>query len=187
MGGTTGISQPPNAASGPMSCLVIIRNGIQHAVTSPSPVPASHSTQPMPTAVPGPSSPRPRMSVPAPTVISAIGGAPQNCAITGLAAWPRARSGHRTQCTAQAAVSAVSATAAMIHTTVAKTRSPGMLSGRLAPAMATMPVPMTAANQFGPRSRNRCSGRSSSFSRPNGMWRDATGISGLSGPGRSRS
>ena len=69
-----------------MSCRVIIRYGIQHAVTSPSAVPASHSTQSMPTAAAGPIRPRPRISVPVPTVIRAMAGGPQNCAITGLAA-----------------------------------------------------------------------------------------------------
>ena len=85
IGGTTGISQPPNASPAPMSCRVIIRYGIQTAVTRPSAVPASHSTQSMPIAA-GPIRPRPRTSVPAPTVISAIAGAPQNCAITGFEA-----------------------------------------------------------------------------------------------------
>ena len=85
MGGTTGISHPPKAASAPMSCRVIIRYGIQPVVTRPSAVPALHSTQSTPTAA-GPSSPWPSSSVPAPTTISAIGGAPQNWAMTGFAA-----------------------------------------------------------------------------------------------------
>ena len=90
IGGTTGISQPPNAASSPISCLVIIRYGIQTVVTSPSAVPADHSTQSARTAqAPAPLS----SSVPVPTVISAMAGAPQNCAMTGSAACPRARSG----------------------------------------------------------------------------------------------
>ena len=88
-----------------MSCRVIIRYGIQTAVTRPSAVPASHSTQSMPTAA-GPITLRPRTSVPAPTVIRAIAGAPQNCAITGFEACARARSGYRVQCTTQAAISA---------------------------------------------------------------------------------
>ena len=37
--------------------------------------------------------PRPSTSVPVPTVISAIAGAPRNWAITGLAACARARAG----------------------------------------------------------------------------------------------
>jgi hypothetical protein len=93
MGGTMGISQPPNAASGPMSCRVIIRYGIQTAVTSPSAVPAPHSTQSALTAAAVPIRPPPRSRVPVPTVMSAIAGAPQNWAITGFAAWARARSG----------------------------------------------------------------------------------------------
>ena len=170
IGGTTGISQPPNAASGAMSCLVIIRYGIQQAVTRPSAVPAAHSAQSAVTAAPVPIRPRPSSSVPAPTVSRAIGGAPQNWAMTGLAAWPRARSGYRIQCTAHAAVSAISAAAASAHTAVANTRSPGIRTGRTAPALATMPVPITAANQFGPISRNTSPGRSNSRSRPNGRW-----------------
>ena len=85
IGGTTGISQPPKASPAPMSCRVIIRYGIQTAVARPSAVPASHSTQSMPTAA-GPITFWPRTSVPAPTVSSAIAGAPQNCAITGFRA-----------------------------------------------------------------------------------------------------
>ena len=103
-----------------------------------------------------------------PTVIRAIGGAPQNCAITGLAACPRARSGYRVQCTAHATVSAISAVAASAHTAVANTRRPGTYTGSAAPALATIPVPMTDAYQFGPRSRNTSRGRSSSLSRPKG-------------------
>jgi len=170
IGGTIGISQPPNASPAPMSCRVIIRYGIQQAVTSPSAVPASHSTQSALTAAPGPIRPPPRSSVPVPTVIRAMAGAPQNCAITGLAACARARSGYRVQCTLQAAIRAISMADASAHTTVANTRSPGSRSGKVAAAMATMPVPMTEANQFGPMSRKTSPGRSSSLSRPNGLW-----------------
>ena len=124
IGGTTGISQPPNGASALMRCRVIIKYGIQHVDTSPSAVPASHSAQSTSTAAAGPSHPRPRISVPVPTVISAIAGAPQNWAMTGLSAWPRARSGYRTQCTAQAAVRATRAAAARTHTAVANSCRP---------------------------------------------------------------
>jgi hypothetical protein len=86
IGGTTGISQPPNASPAPMSCRVIIRYGIQTAVTRPSAVPASHSTQSIPIAAASPIRAGPRSSVPVPTVIRAMAGAPQNCAITGSAA-----------------------------------------------------------------------------------------------------
>src|SRR5690349_5271902 len=48
--------------------------------------------------------------------------------------------------------------AASAHTAVANTRSPGTCSGRTAAALATMPVPMTEANQFGPMSRNTSPG-----------------------------
>jgi hypothetical protein len=54
-------------------------------VTSPRPVPAIHSAQSTPTAA-GPSRPGPSTSAPVPTTISAIGGAPQNWAMTGLVA-----------------------------------------------------------------------------------------------------
>ena len=37
------------------------------------------------------------------------------------------------------------------HTAWANARKPGTCSGSVAPAVATMPVPMTEANQFGPR------------------------------------
>lgn len=80
-----------------------------------------------------------------PTVIRAIAGAPQNCAITGLLASARARSRYRIQRTAQAMVRASRAAAASAHTTVANMCSPGTRNGRSAPAMATMPVPMIDA------------------------------------------
>ena len=57
------------------------------APRSPGRAPSRRATAPSrcrPRA--GPIRPRPRTSVPAPTVIRAIAGAPQNCAITGLAA-----------------------------------------------------------------------------------------------------
>ena len=65
-------------------------------------------------------------------------------------------------------MSPVSMAAASAHTAVANTRSPGTCSGRTAAALATMPVPMTEANQFGPMSRNTSPGRSRSLSKPNG-------------------
>ena len=103
-----------------------------------------------------------------PTVISAIAGAPQNCAITGLLASARTRSGYRIQRTAQAVVRASRAAAASAHTTVANMCSPGTRNGRSAPATATMPVPMMDAYQFGPSSPKKSPGRSRSFSKPNG-------------------
>jgi hypothetical protein len=45
IGGTTGIDQPPNAPSGRMRWLVIIRYGIHTAVTRPSRAPPVHSVQ----------------------------------------------------------------------------------------------------------------------------------------------
>jgi hypothetical protein len=44
IGGTTGISQPPNAASGSTVCWVNIRNGMLTAVNEPPTVPAVHNT-----------------------------------------------------------------------------------------------------------------------------------------------
>ena len=154
-----------------MECLVIIRYGIQAAVTSPSAVPAPHSAQSASTAARGPIHSGPSSSVPAPTVISAIAGAPQNWAITGLSACAIARPVCRLQCTAQAAVSATSSPAPSTHTATANACSPGTRNGTVAAAIATIPVPMTAANQFGPRSRKASPGRSRSFSIPNGRGR----------------
>ena len=171
MGGTIGISQPPNAPSGLISCRVIIRNGIQVAVTSPSAVPRPHSTQSASIAAPSPIQSLPRSSVPVPTVISAIAGAPQNGAMTGLFACARARSVCLVQCTAHAAVSATSAAAASAQTTSANTCKPGTRKGSVAAAIATIPVPMMDAYQFGPRSRKTSLGRSRSLSIPNGWCR----------------
>ncbi len=39
---------------------------------------------------------------------------------------------------------------AITQTPSVNPRTPGTCSGRVAPAMATMPVPITAANQLGP-------------------------------------
>ena len=50
IGGTTGISHPPNAASGSTLSWVNIRYGIVAAVKSPPTVPAVHSTQSRSTA-----------------------------------------------------------------------------------------------------------------------------------------
>ena len=157
-------------ASGLISYRVNVRYGIQAVVTSPSAVPAAHSAQSASTAAVCPIRLGPRISVPVPTVISAIAGAPQNCAATGLPASARTRSGYRIKRTAQAVVRASRAAAASAHTTVANVRSPGTRKGRSAPAMATMPVPMIDAYQFGPRSRTKSPGRSSSLSKPNGGW-----------------
>ncbi|GAB3126966.1 hypothetical protein GCM10027289_03800 [Tsukamurella serpentis] len=48
-------------------------------------------------------------------------------------------------------VSNASRIAARIHTAAAVVRRPGICIGRLTAAFATMPVPMTQANQFGVR------------------------------------
>jgi hypothetical protein len=76
MGGTTGISQPPNAASGSTLSCVNIRNGIVAAVNSPPMVPVVHNTHARSTATRSPIRSLPVSSAPAPTVIRAIGAAP---------------------------------------------------------------------------------------------------------------
>lgn len=76
MGGTTGISQPPNAASGPTSSCVNMRNGMVIAVNRPPMVPAVHRIQSRSTAKRVPIRSLPISSAPRPTVISAIGAAP---------------------------------------------------------------------------------------------------------------
>ena len=76
IGGTTGISQPPNAASGSTLSWVNIRNGIVAAVNSPPMVPAVHNTHARSTAIRSPIRSLPISSAPEPTVISAIGAAP---------------------------------------------------------------------------------------------------------------
>ena len=65
IGGTTGISQPPNAASPATSWPVITRYGIHPAVTRPSAVPADHSAVSTPSAARAPIQSCPSDSVPA--------------------------------------------------------------------------------------------------------------------------
>jgi hypothetical protein len=69
--------------------------------------------------------------------------------MTGSLAWPLAVSRCRSQCTPVAPVTATSIVAASAHTTVAAARRPGNCPGSDAAATATIPVPMTAAYQFG--------------------------------------
>ena len=76
IGGTTGISQPPNAASGSTRYWVNIRYGMLIAVNSPPSVPAVHSTQSRSTAARSPIRSLPTRTAPAPTVSNAIGAAP---------------------------------------------------------------------------------------------------------------
>ena len=76
IGGTIGISQPPNAESGLFSWRVNARYGTSTAVSSPPMVPMVHRTQSMVTAAGRPTQSLPSRSVPAPTVRNAIGGAP---------------------------------------------------------------------------------------------------------------
>jgi hypothetical protein len=140
-------------------------------VTSPSALPRPHSAQSASTAAPSPSQSRPTSSVPPPTVISAIAGAPQNCAMTGFAACASARSRCRIHCTASAPAKATSIAAASTHTASANACSPATRSGSVAAAIATIPVPMTAANQFGATSRTRSPSRGGSLLIPNGRGR----------------
>ena len=76
MGGTTGISQPPNASAAVSRCRVSIRYGTTTAQARPATVPTIHNTQSMPTASGSPMMSLPSSRVPAPTVSIAIGGAP---------------------------------------------------------------------------------------------------------------
>ena len=66
---------------------------------------------------------------------------------------------------------------------VAKPRSPGHWTGRVAAAVATMPVPITEANQLGPRLAKASAGRSRSRSGPRRPVRPA-GRAGIGGLGR---
>ncbi len=69
-----------------------------------------------------------------------------------------------------------SSAAAAAHTTVAAARRPGTVTGRLTAAVATMPVPITVANQFGPRTTVAAAGRSSSVVMlPLSAWRAVPG------------
>ena len=70
-----------------------------------------------------------------------------------------------------------SSAAAAAHTTVAAARRPGTVTGRLTAAVATMPVPITAANQFGPRATaGAAAGRPSSVVMGTlSAWRAASG------------
>ena len=98
--------------------------------------------------------------------------------MTGLRAWPSAASRCRAQCTTSAAVSTDEPPAASTHTTVANSRSPGHCTGRVAAAVATMPVPITEANQLGPRLAKASEARSRSWSGPvrrGGSGRDWSG------------
>jgi hypothetical protein len=137
-------------------------------VISPSAVPSPHSAQSVCTAALSPSQSLPTSSVPPPTVISAIAGAPQYCAMTGLAACASARCLCQIHCAASAPVKTTSSAAASTHTASANARSPGTRSGSVAAAIATIPVPMTAANQFGATPRTTSPSRCFSSFIPNG-------------------
>ncbi len=76
IGGTTGISQPPNAESSRTSWLVNALQGTSTEVTRPRMVPSVHSTASTTRAGPAPMTCSPTNRVPAPTVINPIAGAP---------------------------------------------------------------------------------------------------------------
>ena len=54
-------------------------------------------------------------------------------------------------------MSTTNSAAATTHTTWEKPRNPGTCTGSVTPAVATMPVPITDANQLGPKFCNRAS------------------------------
>jgi len=95
-------------------------------------------------------------------------GSPQNCAITGLSACASAR------CAVPAPVhrpgrGQQDQQPGRQHPHRERERvQPGHPGRQAAAAFATIPVPMTTANQFGPRSRKTSPGRSRSFSISNG-------------------
>ena len=76
IGGTTGISQPPKAASGSTECWVNIRNGMLTAVNNPPTVPATQSIQASSTAERSPIRSPPTRMAPELTVSRAMGAAP---------------------------------------------------------------------------------------------------------------
>ena len=76
IGGTTGISQPPNAASAAFRWLVNDLIGTAAAVQRPSKVPAGQSTASTIRAGWAPTRGCPTSTAPAPTVSRAIAGAP---------------------------------------------------------------------------------------------------------------
>src|ERR1700684_2716433 len=67
---------------------------------------------------------------------------------------------------------------------VATPRSPGHWTGRVAAAVATMPVPITEANQLGPRLAKASEGRSRSRGGP--RRRGRAGAAGAGRPGAGR-
>jgi len=71
--------------------------------------------------------------------------------VTVGANWLRATVGCRSQLAPTVTMRMTIHSAAITHTTCANTRRPETWTGRVAAAVATMPVPITDANQFGPR------------------------------------
>lgn len=148
IGGTTGMSHPPKAPSWRTSSAVNSRNGTATAVTNPRAVPTDHSTQAIPTARPSPMYCCPTSRVAAATAIRAIGGAPKNWIAMGSSARFRRLSGCCTQFRGMKTSSASSSTTEIAQAAVVM--NCGTATGRVAPAEATMAVPITEANQLGP-------------------------------------
>lgn len=76
-------------------------------------------------------------------------------------AWLRATCGWRSQCATTATLTTSNIIAAMIHTASAKMCSRWARKGRVAAALATIPVPMIDANQLGPTKLTASVGESS--------------------------
>ena len=148
IGGTTGISQPPNAPSCRTSRRVNNRYGTMTAVRNPSTVPIPHRTQPMFTARLSPMYLDPTRIVADATVMNAMGGAPKNWMAIASLAMDRKLSGYCRQFRGMKTSRATSRNTASNQADVVS--SAGTRTGRVAPATATIPVPITEANQFGP-------------------------------------
>ncbi len=90
-------------------------------------------------------------SVAVPTVIRAIGGAPKNWMAIGSLAMLRTTLRSRSQCSGITMSSTISSAAASAQATVPITVRMGHSTGSVADATAITPVPITDANQLGPR------------------------------------
>ena len=80
--------------------------------------------------------------------MNAMGGAPKNWMAMGSFARVRKLSGYRRQFSGMKTTRAIRRTTATPQAVVVS--SLGTVTGKVAPATATMPVPITDANQFGP-------------------------------------
>ena len=167
IGGTTGISQPPNAPSGAARSRVIIRYGTATLLARPASVPSGQSTASMASAACGADQGRAEQQRPRPdgeqghrrravelhhdrVAGMAQGRLPVPGPVDDLGRGqheqPERRPAPRSRWRSRAARASC--------------------TGRVAAAVATMPVPITEANQFGPRLANASDGRSRSRSGP---------------------